>query len=89
MNNIVTRNVDELSAPSRQHLEQIVGRELPAHQKIYIIVGLMHPKPSAAAKRKSVAGLRKLIGSVKPPKKVSASEADRIVDEAVRDTRHS
>ena len=89
MNHIVARNVDELSAPSRQHLEQIVGRELPPHQKIYIIVGLMHPKPSATAKRKSLVGLRDLIGSAKPPKKVSAREADRVVDEAVRDVRHS
>jgi hypothetical protein len=89
MDNIVARNVDDLSAPNRQHLEQILGRELAPHQKVYIIVGLLHPKPSAAAKRKAASSIRQIFANAKPQKKVTARVADRMVKRAVADVRRS
>lgn len=89
MDNIVARNVDDLSAPNRQHLEQILGRELAPHQKVYIIIGLLHPKPSAAAKRKAAAGIRQIFANAKPQKKVTAREADRVVNQAVAEVRRT
>ena len=90
MSTIVSRNVDELSEPSRHYLEELLGRELSAHQRIYIIVGLLHPKPSDAKRQKAAAGIRDLLAQAEhhgQAASIAPSESEAAVEDAMSEVR--
>jgi hypothetical protein len=90
MENILSRNVGEISEPNRRSLEDLLGRQLQQNQRIFIMVFDPSAAPTDEQRATSAAGLREIITEAeKHADEVGATdqEIDAAVEDAMADVR--
>lgn len=90
MENILSRNVDEIPEASRRSLESLLGGELLGHQRVFIMVLDPADTPSEAKQCSAATGLRDIIAKAERhagANGVSEGEADAAVIEAMEHVR--
>ena len=86
-----TRSVDELPEPALRTLENLLGRQLLAHQRVFLAVLPPTDRPDDESRRKGAQGLRELIAQAQQhadAQGVTDSEIDEAVGEAMAQVRH-
>ena len=87
---MLSRNVDEIPEASRRSLENLLGRELQEHQRVFIMVLDPAAAPNEAARRSAAVGLRDIIaqaGRHADANGMSEDEVDAAVTEAMEHVR--
>lgn len=90
MENMLSRNVDEIPEASRRSLESLLGRQLEENQRVFIMVLGPAGAPSEATRRSAAVGLRDIIAMAERhmiAEGVSEEEADAAVTEAMEHVR--
>lgn len=90
MSALISRNVDDLPAASRENIEQLIGSPLKAHQRVYIVVDMPPPGPSEAVRLQAAERIRQIVAQAQSHADnigVSDSEMDAAVDEAMAHVR--
>lgn len=90
MENMLSRNVDEIPEASRRSLESLLGRQLQEHQRVFIMVLDPAGAPSDATRREAAVGLRDIIAMAErhaDAQGITEDEADAAVTEAMEHVR--
>jgi len=90
MENMLSRNVTEIPEASRRSLEDLLGQQLRADQRVFIMVLDSPSVPDEEQRGSAAAGLRKIIAAAQSHADragVSDEELDASVDEAMAHVR--
>ncbi len=87
---MLSRNVTEIPEASRRSLEDLLGRQLLANQRVFIMVLDPSAVPDEAQRTSAAAGLREIIAAAQAHADqagVSDEEIDAAVEEAMGHVR--
>lgn len=90
MSNIVSRNVDDLPAASREGIEQILGAPLKPHERVYIVVDAPPAGPAEPIRLQAATRIRDIIAAAQAnadAQGASSEDFDSAVDEAMQHIR--
>lgn len=90
MSTILTRNVQDLSAANREHLEQLLGIRLEARERVHIVVESPPAGPAADVKLLAAQRIRQVIAQAEAHAErqgIPDAEIDSAVQEALDHVR--